>query len=280
MINHSFKKRIMKIYLSFIAIGSMMLIACNESSPVQVDESVNVETIEKVIEKGGLKLSTNSQATDFDNAVLKLVAPSSELLDTGLHNFRFEVQNFELGSLTTDVLSGQCANSSKGQHIHFIMNNEPYSAHYEAEFEEKVGEGHNVLLSFLSRSYHMSIKNEKAFILKEFSNNNAEDNFDETAPHMFYSRPKGEYVGNDAKKVMLDFYLINTNLEDEEYTVTATINNVSFDIKTWEPYFIEGLIEGENSIKLELKDNEGNLVNSPYNPTERIIFVKYNEESI
>ena len=97
---------------------------------------------------------------------------------------------------------------------------------------------------------------------------------------MFYSRPKGTYTGKDANKVMLDFYLINTDLKDKDYTVRASINGVSFDLKTWEPYFIEGLAEGENTIKLELLDNEGNLVKSKFNPVERTINVNYSEESI
>jgi hypothetical protein len=106
------------------------------------------------------------------------------------------------------------------------------------------------------------------------------DEFDNSAPHMFYSRPKGEYVGENAKKVMLDFYLINTDLEDRGYLVRASINGVSFDLDTWQPFFIEGLQEGENTITLELLDSEGELVPSPFNPVERTISVKYTPESI
>ncbi|MCB0509829.1 MAG: phosphopeptide-binding protein [Chitinophagales bacterium] len=271
----------MKKYLAFISLATLFLFACKENSNnTEILEESPEELVEIVMEKDGIKLSSNQNATEFKNASLSLIAPESGVQDTGTQTFRFEVMNYDLAVPTSDVLSGQCANSGQGQHIHYIWDNEPYTAHYEAEFEKNINEGHHVLLAFLSRSYHMSLKNPEAYVLTEFNTNAAEDNFDEHAAHLFYSRPKGTYEGADANKVMLDFYLVNTNLEDQGYTVRATINGVSFDLEKWMPYFIEGLAEGENTIALELLDAEGNLVSSPFNPVERKIIVKYNSETI
>jgi len=269
----------MKKYFGFLALASLILFSCKENS-APVEEEIVEEVIELVMEKDGIKLSTNQHETNFANAHLSLISPGTSVQDSGAQTFRFELENYELGVNTTDILSGQCANSAKGQHIHFIMNNAPYKAFYEAEFVEPIPAGHNVLLSFLSRSYHMSLKEYDAYVLEEFNTDGSPDNFDETQAHLFYSRPKGDYAGADAKKVMLDFFLVNTDLKGENYFVRATINGVSFDLKVWMPYFIEGLIEGENTIKLELLDAEGLLVPSPFNPVERTINVKYSEESI
>lgn len=271
----------MRNYISTIVFASLIFISCNESpAPSETVQEVE-EVVDLVMEKEGIKLSANGLATVFDNASLSLLAPTdTDMIYPDSVRFRFGVENYELAVNTADPLSGQCANSGKGQHIHFILNNEPYSAHYNAEFKKQLPAGNNVLLAFLSRSYHMSIKSPSAFVLEELQAGDALDEFDETAPHMFYSRPKGEYVGEDAEKVMLDFYLINTDLQDKGYMVRATINGVSFDLDTWEPYFIEGLTEGENTIVLELLDEEENLVPSPYNPVERKISVKYSSESI
>ena len=52
-----------------------------------------------------------------------------------------------------------------------------------------------------------------------------ESTVDLTTPHMFYSRPKGEYKGSDTKRVILDFYLANTLLSLEGNKVKATINS-------------------------------------------------------
>ncbi len=270
----------MNKYIGFIAIVAFMGASCQQNEKVNPPKKVMEEVVETVYEKEGIRLSTNSLASNFDQAQLNLIAPDNHLLNAGEQIFRFEVQNFELGANTVDVLSGQCANSNKGQHIHFIMDNEPYSAHYEAEFKQNMTEGHHVLLAFLSRSYHMSVKNKSAYVLKEYTVGEAVDNFDENAPHLFYSRPKGDYIGAEAKKILLDFYLLNTNLEEEHYSVSAIINGIEFKLAKWEPFFIEGLPNGANTIQLILKNKEGNVVKSPFNSIERTINVKYNEESI
>lgn len=262
----------------------MVLFACKESTN-QIEEVEEIveekieEVYELVLEKDGIKLTSNQLETQFEDANIELLPVENQEMEVGMNSFRFAIENYELGSLTNDVLSGQCANSSKGQHIHFIVNNAPYKAHYEAEFEGELNEGHNVMLAFLSRSYHMSLKNSKAFVLKEYSIGEAEDNFDETQPHLFYSRPKGTYVGADVDKVMLDFYLINTDLKDKSYSVEATINGVVFELDVWRPFFIEGLVEGENTIKLRLLDAEGNLVPGPFNEVERTITLNFESEN-
>ena len=94
---------------------------------------------------------------------------------------------------------------------------------------------------------------------------------DLSAPHMFYSRPKGTYKGEGAKKVILDFYLVNTSISPEGNKVKATINGEEFMITEWAPYAIEGMPLGELSVKLELIDAEGKLIESPFNPVERVV---------
>lgn len=92
---------------------------------------------------------------------------------------------------------------------------------------------------------------------------------------MFYSRPKGEYVGpQETGKVMLDFYLVNTDLSPEGNKVRATINGSEFMLDRWLPYIIEGLPMGESTIKLELLGKDGNLLPGPYNSVERTITLK------
>ena len=53
--------------------------------------------------------------------------------------------------------------------------------------------------------------------------------------------------------------------------MVATVNGVEFILTEWKPYVIEGLPLGTVTIKLELKDGAGNLVDSPFNPVERSV---------
>lgn len=186
-------------------------------------------------------------------------------------NFDFAVGDYELGAQTEDAGTRGIANSGKGQHIHFIVNNGPYSAHYEPQFSKEMTEGTYVLLAFLSRSYHESVKNPDAFWIDVVTVGEPAEpmEVDLTAPHMFYSRPKGSYAGADTEKLMLDFYLLNTTISPDGNKVRATVNGTEFMIDEWAPYYVENLPKGEITVKMELLDAEGNNIPGPFNTVER-----------
>jgi len=199
--------------------------------------------------------------------------PGAELANVTYEGgtFDFEVNNYELAVQTEDAGVKMCANSAQGQHIHLILDNEPYAAKYEAQFDYEVEDGEHYMLAFLSRSYHESIKTSEAHIAQKImvSDGSITSMEDISGPMLFYSRPKGTYVGEkDTEKVMLDFYLINADL-GSEYMVKADVNGEEHMIDTWQPYYIEGMPMGENSITLTLVDGEGNTVDAPLNPVTR-----------
>ena len=197
----------------------------------------------------------------------KISTASITLGDDNEYNFSFYISEYELGAQTTNNIENQLANSGKGQHIHFIVNNGPYSAHYTNNFKKKLNDNNNVILAFLSRSYHESVKNPNAFILTQIG----EDKIDLNTEFLFYSRPKGTYKGKDTEKLLLDFYLINTTISPEGNKVKATINDTEFIINEWAPYYLQGLPKGEVKIKLELLNAKGELVDSPFNPSIRTV---------
>ena len=185
--------------------------------------------------------------------------------------FLFDVKNYELGAQTKPGFNYSLANSSKGQHIHLIINNEPYSAHYTNKFTKKLNPNSGVILAFLSRSYHESVKNKNAYVFTQYGDG---EKIDLDKEYLFYSRPKGTYTGQDTKKLLLDFYLINTSISKEGNKVRATINDEEFLIDDWAPYYIEGLPKGQIKIKLELINSSGELIESPFNPSTRTVILE------
>ena len=207
--------------------------------------------------------------------------PGAKMESMDYKNGRFTYvlggEGYELKAQTPDADQKMCANSGEGQHIHLIVDDLPYAAKYEASFEHPVEDGSHYILSFLSRSYHESIKTKAAHLAM---NVNVKDGSItgsvpvETEKMLFYSRPKGTYVGQkDTEKIMLDFYLINVELGDE-YKVKAEINGEAHILDTWQPYYIEGLEMGDNTIKLTLIEKDGNAVNTALNPVERTFTLK------
>ena len=237
----------------FISIISISLISCSFNQ-----------------QKVYLKKIEGSPAYEDSSLQIKEIVKSGEK-----YNFSFDINNYELGIQTNKEFDYDLANSAKGQHIHFILNNGPYSAHYDQNFDYELPDGNNVVLAFLSRSYHESVKNSDAYVLTQIGDSNK---INLESEFLFYSRPKGTYEGLDTEKLLLDFYLVNTKLSATGNKVKLTIKQGTFThqflIDSWDAYYIEGLDKGDVTIKLELIDNEGNLIETPFNPSERVVTLK------
>lgn len=213
-----------------------------------------------------IKISKVEGSPKYEDAALVL----NELNSGSELEFSFDVKNYELGAQTEHEFQYSLANSKKGQHIHLIINNDPYSAHYTNKFKKKLDPDNGVILAFLSRSYHESVKNKNAYIFTQYGDL---EKIDLDKQYLFYSRPKGTYSGQDTKKLLLDFYLVNTTISKNGNKVRATINDEEFLIDEWSPYYIEGLPKGEVKIKLELINSLGELIDSPFNPSSRTVIL-------
>ena len=252
----------LKSFLLLFALLSIA-IACNNSA--ETSASDEAETEETTI-----SLAPFTDVFEFSDAKL-----NGYTYKDGKFTFDYDDSgSYQLGVQTPDAEQKLCANSAKGQHIHLIFNKDPYIAKYTNEFEHTVDDGEHHILAFLSRSYHESIKNETAYLAQKITVADGEitATADIETPTLFYSRPKGTYVGDDTKKVMLDFYLLNTTLAADGNKVKVSINGEEvMTLDTWQPYYIEGMPMGEHTIKLELIDAEGNTIENPLNPVERTI---------
>ena len=67
---------------------------------------------------------------------------------------------------------------------------------------------------------------------------------------------------------------VNTNISPDGNKVRATIQDTEFIIDEWAPYYIEGLPKGEITVKLELIDSNGNLIDTPFNPSTRTVMLE------
>lgn len=221
----------------------------------------------------GLKIEPKQDSYNFPGSRISIVdIKSNKAGDSANITFTFKVDSFELGVQTPGADSLHIANSANGQHIHFIMDNGPYTALYKPIHEVTLPVGtEHTLLAFLSRSYHESVKSSGAALLLKFKIDNKgqvkSEGFPDE-PELFYSRPKGSYSGADTQKVLLDFYLWHANLGDS-LQVKATINDTSFMINHWQPYYIENAPTGELNIKLQLQNKNGLPINSEFNSAER-----------
>jgi len=280
-----------KLFLNITALATVLFLgACANESQESTQEEETIESVQSegktdsnegiILEKNGLTLTEVIGSPEFPDSKLTLKSPELHS-ENGLGKIKFDFEinggTYQLGSQSEDAATKSCANSPKGQHIHLIVNNEAYEAHYSDTFttSREFEAGNNVVLAFISRSYHESLKHDGAYVLTQFKTGEEEmDEVDLTAPHLFYSRPKGNYEGENAKKVMLDFYLVNTIIAEGGNYVSVTIDDsTTFKITKWAPYFIEGLSMGTHTIEIQLMDNENQFIEGPFNYEKRNIYI-------
>ncbi|PSK93898.1 hypothetical protein [Taibaiella chishuiensis] len=249
------------------SVALLALTACNNGGSNTTEAPTDTTAAQQPAAPAGpITIKPVAGSPEFPDAQLGIKNVKAELQgsDSVKITIDYDVKNYELKSQTSDAGTKACNNSKDGQHIHFILDNQPYTALYEPTRTFTVAvKSEHYLMSFLSRSYHESIKTPKAGVLYHFS-------VDEKGklskleipktPMIFYSRPKGEYVGQDTKNLLLDFYVYNTTLGADASKVKVDVNGTTFDIDKWQPYFIENAPMGDVTVKVQLTDKDGKAI--------------------
>lgn len=261
----------------FLAAVTVLFFACNNNDSEQNNssEASNNSEQEGAIEYlGNSKPKYNLYEGETTDEFKDASIDAWEYKD-GKFSFDISGSSYELKQQTSDAESLMCANSDKGQHMHVILDKKPYSAQYEPSFDYKISNGQHHMLVFLGKSYHESIKNPKAHVARliEVEDGNITHDWNIPDPSLFYSRPKGTYVGEEAKKILIDFYPVNIKI-GEDAKIKLQINGEQYYLYEWKPYFVEGLPFGTNSIGIQLVDMNGMPLGTPVSSELREIELK------
>ena len=314
--------RIPKSALALLACAAVALLAnCepanqNTNTTATTTASPPVAQELKVVPRPQTIADMMKQRGEQDQAMpsLRVIAPAK---DAVINGSTVEVK-LDLSGDLKGYMPHKDPATGKGNHIHVILDNQPYEAYYELgqPFElRNVAEGKHTLRVFPSRPWHESFKNDGAFQMvaftvkgggdatkptttnkgqtvaspspsssaspspakegKDFATKSNAGEVDATKPLLTYSRPKGEYTGADTEAIMIDFWLLNAKLQSQggDYRVRYTIDNgAPMFIDAWEPIWLSGWTAGKHSVKVELVDKNGQVVdNGGYNSTTREI---------
>lgn len=178
----------------------------------------------------------------------------------------FDLQNYRAGK-------------EIGQHVHVILDNNPYIAHYDPSEPlvlENVAPGTHVLRAFPARHYHLALKQGEVFdtVIFHVEEKSKDFTFDPAKPYATYSRPKGEYSVEEAKELLFDFYISNATL-GQDAKVIYGVDGTETELTEWKPLLLPPLAAGEHEITLKLVDTDGKLIeNGGFNNTTRTITVK------
>lgn len=194
-------------------------------------------------------------------------------------------------SVKLDVKNWQTATGSN--HVHLILDNKPYKPIYDTKAPvklseltggEAIAEGMHLLVAFPSRANHESVKTKGALAVVPFwvgKKGDAKADFSKK-PLLIYSRPKGDYKGEMANHVLIDFYVANVALAEGKEHVHVTVNGPGLDkaleanVDKWgTPLYLDNLQNGGYEIKTELMDGSNKLIEGPWNTTTRTIKIDH-----
>jgi hypothetical protein len=194
-----------------------------------------------------------------------------------------------------EVKAWQTATGSS--HVHLILDNKPYKPIYDPKAPLKLSdllgggtldEGQHILVAFPSRANHESVKTKGALVVSEFwvGAKKGTATTDLKKPMLVYSRPKGEYKGDMANHVLIDFQLVNDTLADGKDHVAIAVTGPGIAdkltanaTKFGTPYYLDNLQDGEYTVKLDLLDKDGNAVAGAWNSTTRKIKINHEAQA-
>lgn len=213
-----------------------------EAPKISKDEAVIVEPVvdDEVVtlENKGIKL-TEIKAENSQNSSLEL---RTTQFKEGANELNYLVKGIQNYTIAT------------------IENNYTLNYFSENTFKKEFLYGNNVFLSFLTHRNKISVKTNKANVLKNVVIGDMESLFNMKQPHLFYYLPQ-ENTGDP----ILDFYLVNTSIAKNGNKVKVTINEVEFILEKWAAYRVEGVSKSVNTIRIQLIDNNGKLMEGPFN---------------
>jgi len=306
-----------------LAIGAFFFAACSAQNPDNSSTTASnnvtpppkqvLTVVPRPAKIADLMKSRGEQ--DEAKPTVKIVSPAKDAVITGA---KVEVK-LDLSGDLKGYMPHKDPATGKGNHIHVILDNQPYEAYYELgqPFElRNVTAGKHTLRVFPSRPWHESYKSDGAFQMVSFTVKGGGDptkptttnsgqtvaspspnaspatppregkdyaapstggDVDPAKPLLTYSRPKGEYKGEDSDPIMIDFWLVGAKLQGDggEYRVRYIVDDDEPKfIDKWEPIWLSGWLSGKHTVLLELVDKDGRPVeNGGYNSTKREITV-------
>lgn len=263
-----------------IIIFSFILVGCNDSiestQAFNSDAKPPIPNVENIAEIATpILISQLNENFAQTQPQVKILSPQNdEVLNTNNVSVALEVKGL-------DIFQDEAL--KMGSHLNFFVDNQPYQEIYttESSIELKdLSPGTHTIRVFASRPWHESFKNEGAYAQTTFHvfTPTEDNNPSPDLPLLTYSRPQGVY---SAEPIMLDFYLTNAplhavakeNPDDNiaDWRIRVTINGESFLLDTWQPIYLTGFNKGQNWVKLEFIDDNGNVIKNAFNSTVRVI---------
>jgi len=182
-------------------------------------------------------------------------------------SFTVGLGGYALGAPTSVKADRNQRTDPNGQYYNLYLNGGEPSRYYNDSLNLPLKDGMHEVIAVINRSDEESVKGERGYVseIHHIRDGAVATKRSISTPRILYNAPSGEYKGKDAENILLDFYLINCNLEGD-FRVKVNIDDQVRHIDTWTAYYITGLKPGKHKIRLTLTNNAGEIIDTKYNP--------------
>jgi hypothetical protein len=166
--------------------------------------------------------------------------------------------------------------SPGGNNLHFMLDNDPFHVQFDSGHPhvfKNVKPGTHTIRVYIANGMHEALRGTMSMITIHVAYPNGENCPNPSAPMLTYNLPQGEYVGIDAGDISLDYLLSNVCLTPQGNKITYYVDGRRFFVTDMNPRHLTGLTPGFHTIRIELQDQFGDLIEGPFNSVERTILV-------
>lgn len=262
-----------------------LFVSCNQGSISNINpDEINAAFSEHVdiiiLENKGVKITEANDFPLFSDCSLKFIAPKSNAF-FGPNQFELEVDNFNLIGSTVDEKQKGVRLNDKGQFLYVIKNRKKIDRFNTTKFDFDLPNGTTNYFMAPSRSYEMSIKNDNSYLAFEYNVEGDSCHYNDIKePSIYLCSPSGIYPNSHSDKVLLDFFIINTEINDQTKVKITIDKDLHFIVDKWAPFYVEGLNPGNHTVKLQLVDKSGENIQGNYTSFEETRFTLQKFEAI
>jgi hypothetical protein len=218
-------------------LAALVLASCGGSPPEQAQQE-QLPQLERVpVPPEIAKLDAHLQ---YCRPQVQILSPKpGEVLSERQVTVRFAVQGYPLF---------QDPQLGLGPHLHVVLDNRPYIAHYDADAPlvfKDLEPGSHTLRVFAGKPWYESFKNSEAYAQVSFHVLAPTPEYvpQPQLPLLTYNHPTGSY---GAEPILVDFWLANAPVRESlltdlprDWRIRYTLNGQSGLLDRWESFYLK-----------------------------------------
>jgi len=251
---------------AFLFVGLFFFSCGSEYSHNYTEEEIKKELVKHssvpiILSQGKITVTEVVDIPPFEDVSIELMQRNVKFR-RGANKLEFNINKFVLGEKTAAEMEKGLVKETNGQYLVAVGTKREKRFSNQIDYELTKGDNH--LLVFLCRSYGVSVKSTNSYVFHNINTDTLDGKVttNERSPFLYLNSPEQKSRFTISDPVLLDFYLVNLNLEKQGSFLKLKIDSEEFKLSKWCAYTIEGLELGEHSISLEAFDREGKAIDS------------------